>query len=45
MTAPGQETRQPGRPRSAKAHEAILKAAAALLLEQGLQSMNMDELS
>jgi AcrR family transcriptional regulator len=40
-----QETKRPGRPRSAKAHKAILQAATALLLEQGLQSMNMDELA
>jgi AcrR family transcriptional regulator len=31
-----------GRPRSAKAHEAILKAAAELLLEHGLGAVSMD---
>ena len=31
-----------GRPRSAKAHEAILKAAAGLLLEHGLGAVSMD---
>jgi AcrR family transcriptional regulator len=31
-----------GRPRSAKAHEAILKAAAGLLLEHGLAAVSMD---
>jgi AcrR family transcriptional regulator len=45
MTTITQETRRPGRPRSAKAHRAILAATTELLLEQGLQSMNMDELA
>jgi AcrR family transcriptional regulator len=31
-----------GRPRSAKAHAAILKAAASLLLEHGLDAVSMD---
>src|SRR6202000_695497 len=31
-----------GRPRSARAHEAILKAAAGLLLEHGLAAVSMD---
>jgi AcrR family transcriptional regulator len=31
-----------GRPRSVKAHEAILKAAAELLLEHGLDAVSMD---
>ena len=31
-----------GRPRSVKAHEAILKAAAGLLLEHGLEAVSMD---
>jgi AcrR family transcriptional regulator len=31
-----------GRPRSEKAHEAILEAAAALLLERGLTAVSMD---
>jgi AcrR family transcriptional regulator len=31
-----------GRPRSAKAHEAILKAATGLLLEHGLAAVSMD---
>src|ERR1700743_1650675 len=31
-----------GRPRSARAHEAILKAAAGLLLENGLAAVSMD---
>jgi AcrR family transcriptional regulator len=53
MTAPGQQGRpradaelaEPaprGRPRSAKAQEAILKAAAELLLEHGLGAVSMD---
>jgi AcrR family transcriptional regulator len=45
MTTITEETRRPGRPRSAKAHKAILEATTELLLEQGLQSMNMDELA
>src|SRR5471030_1229516 len=45
MTTINEETRRPGRPRSAKAHKAILQATTELLLEQGLQSMNMDELA
>ena len=45
MTTINEETRRPGRPRSAKAHKAILEATTELLLEQGLQSMNMDELA
>src|ERR1700761_4584762 len=31
-----------GRPRSVKAHEAILEAAAGLLLEHGLDAVSMD---
>lgn len=31
-----------GRPRSVRAHEAVLKAAAALLLEHGLDAVSMD---
>src|ERR1700753_3749508 len=34
-----------GRPRSAKAHEAILEAAAGLLLEHGLDAVSMDEVA
>jgi AcrR family transcriptional regulator len=34
--------RQRGRPRSEKAHHAILQAAAELLLEQGLTAVSMD---
>jgi AcrR family transcriptional regulator len=45
MTTINEETRPPGRPRSAKAHQAILAATTELLLDQGLQSMNMDELA
>ena len=45
MTAINEETPRPGRPRSAKAHQAILAATTELLLDQGLQSMNMDELA
>jgi AcrR family transcriptional regulator len=45
MSSIKEETPRLGRPRSAKAHQAILAAATELLLEQGLQSMNMDELA
>jgi AcrR family transcriptional regulator len=45
MTTITEQTRRPGRPRSAKAHQAILEAAMELLLDQGLQAMNMDELA
>jgi AcrR family transcriptional regulator len=34
-----------GRPRSVKAHEAILKTAAELLLEHGLDGVSMDEVA
>src|ERR1700761_346379 len=34
-----------GRPRSARAHEATLKAAAGLLLEQGLAAVSMDAIA
>jgi hypothetical protein len=42
---PGAELAEPapcGRPRSVKAHAAILKAAAGLLLEYGLDAVSMD---
>ena len=39
------EPAQRGRPRSAKAHEAILQAAAELLLEHGLDAVSMDEVA
>jgi AcrR family transcriptional regulator len=53
MASPGQQGRpRPdaalaapaprGRPRSAKAHDAILRAAAGLLLEHGLAAVSMD---
>jgi AcrR family transcriptional regulator len=45
MTTTTEETRRPGRPRSVKAQKAILEATTELLLEQGLQSMNMDDLA
>jgi AcrR family transcriptional regulator len=45
MSTINEESRRPGRPRSAKAHKAILEAATELLLEEGLQSMNMDHLA
>jgi AcrR family transcriptional regulator len=42
MTGPADTTRRPGRPRSEKAHRAILQAAADLLLDQGLARVSMD---
>jgi AcrR family transcriptional regulator len=39
------ETRPRGRPRSAKAQQAILAAAIELLLEQGLHVMSMDDVA
>ena len=45
MTTSTEQSRRPGRPRSATAHKAILDAAMELLLDQGLQAMNMDELA
>src|SRR5260370_36921305 len=39
---PTSATPQRGRPRSEKAHNAILKAAAELLLEKGLAAVSMD---
>lgn len=45
MTKSPVQTRPPGRPRSVKAQEAILEAAMELLLDQGLQAMNMDDLA
>jgi len=45
MITTNEQTRGPGRPRSAIAHQAIVKATTELLLEQGLQSMTMDELA
>lgn len=45
MTTITEQARRPGRPRSAKAQKAILEAAMELLLDQGLQAMNMDELA
>jgi DNA invertase Pin-like site-specific DNA recombinase len=56
MAAPGQKGRPPagaelaepaprGRPRSTKAHAAVLRAAAELLLEHGLDAVSMDEVA
>jgi AcrR family transcriptional regulator len=35
-------TRPPGRPRSAAAHEAILRSAVALFIEQGFEGMSVE---
>ena len=42
-TAPAR--RPPGRPRSARSHEAVLDAAATLLDEQGLPGFSVDEVA
>src|SRR5689334_2502748 len=39
------ETRRPGRPRSAQAHQAILDAALALLAEKGFEAMSIEEVA
>jgi AcrR family transcriptional regulator len=45
MTDTTTRTRPRGRPRSAKSQKAILAAAIEILLEQGLNSMSMDDLA
>jgi AcrR family transcriptional regulator len=45
VTAAIEETPRRGRPRSEKAHKAILAAAIGLLLEHGLSAMSMDEVA
>jgi len=45
MTSTAENTRSPGRPRSEKAHQAILTAVTELLLDQGLHAMSMDEVA
>jgi AcrR family transcriptional regulator len=42
MSASGDTTRRPGRPRSERARQAILEAAAELLLDQGTAHVSMD---
>jgi AcrR family transcriptional regulator len=42
MSAPGETTRRPGRPRSERARQAILRAAADLLLDEGTAQVSMD---
>jgi len=44
-TAPAAEGTQRGRPRSQKAHKAVLDAAADLLLSRGLSAVSMDEVA
>jgi AcrR family transcriptional regulator len=41
----GSQQKRRGRPRSEKARTAILEAATALLLEQGLETVSMDEVA
>ena len=45
VTSTAENTRTPGRPRSEKAHKAILAAAMELLFDQGLHAMSMDEVA
>jgi AcrR family transcriptional regulator len=45
VTSTADNTRSPGRPRSEKAHQAILTAVMELLLDQGLHAMSMDEVA
>jgi AcrR family transcriptional regulator len=45
MTDTSEETRPRGRPRSETAQTAILSAAIALLLDQGLHTMSMDDVA
>lgn len=45
MTNTADETRQRGRPRSGTAQTAILSAAIALLLDEGLHEMSMDDVA
>jgi AcrR family transcriptional regulator len=45
MTETTEETRPRGRPRSETAQTAILSAAIALLLDQGLHAMSMDDVA
>ena len=45
MTSTAQSPRPPGRPRSEKAHQAILAAAMDLLLDQGVHAMSMDDVA
>ena len=45
MTSTAESPRPPGRPRSEKAHQAILAAAMDLLFAQGLHAMSMDDVA
>ena len=45
MTSTAENTRSPGRPRSEKAHKAILAAVMERLVDQGLHAMNIDEVA
>ena len=45
MTSTRQATSARGRPRSERAHQAILAATMELLLDQGLRAMSMDDLA
>jgi len=45
VTSTAKDTRSRGRPRSEKAHKAILSAGMELLLDQGLHTMSMDDVA
>ncbi len=45
MTSTAESPRPPGRPRSEKAHQAILAAAMDLVLNRGLHAMSMDDVA
>ena len=45
MSSTAESPRLPGRPRSEKAHQAILAAAMDLLLAQGFNGMSMDDVA
>ena len=43
MTSPAADRRPPGRPRSARSHEAIVRAALELLVEVGFERLTMEQ--
>ena len=43
MTGPATERRPPGRPRSTRSHEAIVRATLALLVEVGYERLTMEQ--
>lgn len=45
MTSTAENSRSPGRPRSEKAHQAILAATMELLFEEGLHAMSVEDVA